>query len=64
VRQLIRDRPGVTRNEWIDLLKSAGFQSGADMTFDTQLDTELARMVRGGRATRTFEGGYLPKEAA
>ena len=64
LRQLIRDRPGVARHELIDLLKSAGFQSGTDMKLDAQLDTELARMVRGGRVTRTFEGGYLPKEAA
>jgi hypothetical protein len=64
LRQLIHDRPGITRNALIDLLKSAGFPSGADSTFDNRLDTELGRMLRGGHVTQTFEGGYLPKAAA
>jgi hypothetical protein len=64
LRQLIRDRPGITRAGLIDLLKTAGFRAEKDTVMNARVYNELWHMVRGGQIERTFDGGYTIKQAA
>ena len=64
LRALIQERPGITRAGLIDRLKTAGFKPAKETAMNARVYNELWQMVRGGQIERTFDGGYIVKDAA